>query len=44
METGMIIGIVVVSPVVLSVALLLGAPEEWLRAFAVWARSMGRLM
>jgi hypothetical protein len=44
MGTGMILGIVIVSPVVLSAAVLLRAPEEWLRTFAVWARSMGRLM
>jgi hypothetical protein len=44
METGMILAVVIVSPVVFSAAALLWAPEEWLQAFAVWARSLGRLM
>ena len=44
MGTGMILGIVLVSPVVFSVAMLLCASEEWLQGFVELARSLGRPM
>ena len=42
MGTKLILGIVIVSPVVFSAAALLWAPEEWLHAFVILARSLGR--
>jgi hypothetical protein len=44
MGTEMIVGVVIVSPVIFSAAALLWAPEEWLRAFVILARSLGRPM
>lgn len=44
METGMMVGVVMVSPVVLSIAILLGASEDWLQRFAELVRSLGRPM
>ena len=44
MGTGMIVGVVIVSPVVLSIAILLGASEDWLHRFAELVRSLGRPM
>ena len=44
MESGMIVGVVIVSPVVLSIAVLLGASEDWLHRFAELVRSLGRPM
>jgi hypothetical protein len=44
METGMMVGVVMVGPVVLSIAVLLGASEDWLRQFAELVRSLGRPM
>ena len=44
MGTGMILGIVMVSPLALSAAALCWAPEEWLHAFVILARSLGRLI
>jgi len=40
----LILGIVIVSPVVFSAVALRWAPEEWLQAFVVLARSLGRPM
>jgi len=42
MGTELILGLVIVSPVVFSAAALLWASEEWLHAFVVLARSLGR--
>jgi hypothetical protein len=42
MGTELILGVVIVSPVVFSVAALRWAPEEWLQAFVEVARSLGR--
>jgi hypothetical protein len=44
MGTEIILAIVIVSPVVFSAAVLLWASEEWLHAFGVLARSLGRPM
>ena len=44
METGVMVGVVIVSPVVLSIAILLGASEDWLQRFAELVRSLGRPM
>jgi hypothetical protein len=41
MGTAMILGVVIVSPMVFSVAALLWAPEGWLRAYVILARSLG---
>ena len=40
----MILGVVIASPVVLSVVAFLFAPASWLEAFGTLARSLGRLM
>jgi len=42
MRTEMILGIVIVSPVIFSAVALRWASEEWLHAFVVLARSLGR--
>jgi hypothetical protein len=42
MGTEMIPGTVIVSVVVLSAAALVWAPEDWLRALEILARSLGR--
>ena len=44
MGTEMILAVVIVSPVVFSVVLLRWTSEEWLEAFVVLARSLGRPM
>ena len=44
MGTGMLVGVVMVSPVVLSIAILLGASDNQLRRFAELVRSLGRPM
>ena len=44
MGTGMIVGVVIASPVVLGVAILFGASEDWLRRFAELVRWLGRPM
>jgi hypothetical protein len=44
MGTELILGVVIVSPLVLSAVLLLWAREEWLHAFVILARSLGRPM
>ncbi|MGA3324440.1 MAG: hypothetical protein ABSF45_08195 [Terriglobia bacterium] len=44
MGNELILGVVIVSPVVLSAAVLRWAPEEWLHAFVILARSLGRLI
>jgi hypothetical protein len=44
MGTEMILGVVIVSTLVLGVAALLRASEEWMRAFEILARSQGRLI
>ena len=44
MGTEMILGVVIVSPVALSAAALLWAPDEWLHAFVILARSLARSM
>jgi hypothetical protein len=44
MGTGMILGVVMVSPVVFSLAIVRWASQEWLRGFVVLARSLGRPM
>ena len=42
METKMILGVVIAGPVVLSIAALLFASEDWLRRFGELARSLGK--
>ncbi len=42
MGSGKILGMVIVTPVVLGVAVLRWASEEWLKQFAELARSLGR--
>ena len=42
MGTGMMVGVVMISPVVLSIAVLFGASDDWLHRFAEWVRSLGR--
>lgn len=44
METDLILGIVIVSPVVFSMVAFRWMSEEWLRAFVIVARSLGRPM
>jgi hypothetical protein len=44
MGNEIILAIVIVSPVVFCLAVLLWASEEWLHAFGVLARSLGRPM
>ena len=44
METGTMVSIVIASPAVLSIAILLGGSEDWLRRFAELVRSLGRPM
>ena len=44
MGTEMILGVVIVSTIVFSAAALLWAPEDWLQAFVILARSLGRPM
>ncbi len=44
MGSGMILGIVMVTPVVFCVAVLLMASDEWLKDWAELARSLGRPM
>jgi len=40
----LMLGVVIVSPVVFSVVALRWAPEEWLQAFVILARPLGRPM
>jgi len=42
MGTELILGVVIVSPLVFSAGALLWGSEEWLRAFVILARSLGR--
>jgi hypothetical protein len=44
MGTGMMVGVVIASPVVLSIVILLGASEDWLQRFAELVRALGRPM
>ncbi|MGO8789437.1 MAG: hypothetical protein ACLQVL_18890 [Terriglobia bacterium] len=44
MGTEFILSILIVIPAVVSVAIFRWASEEWLRGFAILARSWGRLM
>ena len=44
MGTEIILGVVVVSPLVFSAAVLRWTSEEWLQAFVILARSLGRPM
>ena len=44
MTATMMVGLVIVGAVMLGAAAVLGLGEEWLRAFVVLGRSMGRLM
>jgi hypothetical protein len=44
MGTEMILGVVMVIPVVFCTGALLWAPEEWLHAFVILARSLARPM
>lgn len=44
MATAIILGVVIVSLEVFSAAALGWASEEWLRAFVLLARSLGRLL
>jgi len=40
METGMILALMILTPVVLSIAALLWVPEEWLQRFGELVRSL----
>jgi hypothetical protein len=42
MGIGMILGIVIISPVVISAVVLRWASEAWLQGFVEMARSLGR--
>ena len=42
MGTGIMVGVVMVSPVVLGIAILLGASDDSLRRIAELVRSLGR--
>jgi hypothetical protein len=42
METGMILVLVIVIPLISGAVVLRWAPEGWLQAFVVMARSLGR--
>jgi hypothetical protein len=44
MGTELILGVVIVSPLVFCAVALRWVPEEWLHAFVVLARSLGRPM
>jgi hypothetical protein len=44
MGTGMVLVVLIVVPVVFSAALFFWAPEEWLKGFAILARSFGMSM
>jgi hypothetical protein len=44
MDTEIILGVVIVSPVAFCAAALLWAPKNWLQAFVILARSLGRLI
>lgn len=42
MGTGIILAVIIVSPLVFGVATMFWASEKWLHAFVVLARSFGR--
>jgi hypothetical protein len=44
MGTGTVLVVLIAVPVVFSAALLFWAPEEWLKGFAILARSFGTSM
>ena len=44
MDTGMILAVVVMSPVVFCIVAIRWFPENWLRVFGEAACSLGRLM